>query len=182
MPSRTPFYTCHTPEGDDNSSFCQFLILMLLVFPGTTSGLREKIAVAFLNTVQKKCYKLPNGLSTALPLHLSQRVEKLVAIISAHLHCTCLAGLQPRHFCSLKPHDRGCTLPESGMGLSERRGKEEGFTSRGHWWYSSLGPDGLCPDLKRTPHGYQDMASDFLTVPETVLEKEILWLERDTQE
>lgn len=147
---------------------------MLLVFPGTTSGLRKKITVAFLNTVQKKRYELPNGQSTALPLHLSQRVEKLVAIIPAHLHRTRLAGMQPRHFCSLKPHDHGRTLPESGM--------EEGFTSRGHWWCSSLGPDGLCPDLKRTPHGYQDMASDFLTVPETVLEKEILWLERDTQE
>lgn len=31
---------------------------------------------------------------------------------------------------------------------------------------------GSCPGLKREPHGCQDMASEFLTVPEMALERE----------
>lgn len=56
----------HLPrtEGNETIPFCQFLILMGCVLCSlTASGLREKIAVAFLNKIQK-CHKLPKYPST----------------------------------------------------------------------------------------------------------------------
>ena len=98
---------------------------MFFVFSGTTSGLREKMAVAFLNKVQKY-HTLPNCQSIRAFPFLSLLVPMLIATILASLHSTSLAGLRPSHFV-LSNSITLRVLMESGLGLFWEEREEGGI-------------------------------------------------------
>lgn len=134
---------------------------MVLVFSGTVSGLREKIAVALLSKIQK-CHRLPNSLSTRLFLLLCLLVQTPAARVCTSSHLTSLAVCDqvllvlPIPTLHGSPQNLGWAfLREEGRRTYPPRTLSAQFS--GVLWSHS--------HFKRGPPGYQDMAPGFLRFP-----------------